>query len=249
MDAAPYPWLRFLFKIDSIKPSYKEIYDFRDPSGYWIPPDEASEFQSLSTTGWWLWTPDGMAQATTSPNTEDFQVSSLFFNSENHHFVGVPFDCREASVRNYMRTYGVGWRRVMFDYREEEGRQYPISVMSFDRQEHVLAAQGSNKWMPQLIPASYSSNQPDRPPGITGLAGDLALILAFAAFSGPFDQVLGIISRSFAPPTWRTHFLHPNREHGSGVVVSVRVDPQAPVATAEILTNFQNGDYGPIIAP
>ncbi|EEP78979.1 predicted protein [Uncinocarpus reesii 1704] len=243
--------LRFLFKIDFIKPNYDEQSEIRIPDQKWIPPTIPQAITTVGTTGWFQWSSNGVNPAMSTSET-DFQVCSLFYNSEHSHFQGVPFDCRKYSVKESRMRDGIGWRRVMFRYSLHSSR-LPISIMGFDSAYNVLAGKGSSSWMPQLIPETYDNNQDENCSEHTGIAGDLALLLAFVAFSytiNPQDpnMVLWVIHNCFKPPVWNRHPCTAPRKHGTGVVVSIRLDPESNI-TAEDLRNYQKGYYGPFIQP
>ncbi|EFW16128.1 hypothetical protein D8B26_006151 [Coccidioides posadasii str. Silveira] len=237
--------LRFVFKIDFIVPNYDEQCEIRLPNQAWIPPTIPSAVKTVGSTGWYRWTPAGIER--TECRGEKFRVCSLFYNSECYHFLGVPFDCRQKSVQQSRRRDGIGWRRVMFQYLLNDPYP-PISVMRFDVNYNVLAGKGSDSWMPQLIPETYNQNQEDYDYSNTGIAGDLSLLLAFAAFSCPHDAytVLEVIRLSFKPPIWNRHNLPASRRHGTGVVVSIHLDSDSNI-TAQDLRNIEEGKNGPII--
>ncbi|KAL1957036.1 hypothetical protein VTO42DRAFT_6413 [Malbranchea cinnamomea] len=248
-----YTSLKFVFKIDFIGPVISE-FDNRNGNSDWIPPSVPEAVDTWATTPWMRWTSTRMSK-TADIEGPEVSVCSLFYNSETFSFLGVPYDCRQQSVKEERDTLGLGWRRLMFRYTDDDP---PLSVIGFDSEYHVLAARGASNWMPQLVPPTYNQNQ-ERYNGVissrTGLAGELSVILGMAALSCPPTRnpdnmaqlILTVIGTSFRPPQWRPHNLKTGRIHASGVVVSVRVDPTPPVMGADILEKFQAGEFGPIL--
>ncbi|KAI1943614.1 hypothetical protein LOZ66_000198 [Ophidiomyces ophidiicola] len=239
--------LSFLFKIDFIKPNEDVQPEIRRRDSTWIPPTLPGAIATVGSTGWVRWTVDGLKRPREVVHNE-LQTSSLFYNSENHHFLGVPFDCRRSSVQTSRQRDGLGWRRVMFRYTDHDP---PVSVMSFDSEYNVLAGTGSTSWMPQLIPETYSQNQDHIYVTNAGIAGDLSLLLAFAAFSSVIEplnvrNVLAVIATCFKPPKWKPHILPTIRKHRTGVIVSISLDPDSEITEQE-LWEYQKGIYGPII--
>jgi hypothetical protein len=210
--ATVFATLKFLFKIDLIKPDYDAQFEIRTGGeSFWIPPTLPEGVTTTATTGWMRWTSTGMEQVANPGLAPDFRVSSLFYCSENGFFYGVPFDCRRQSVQSDRLITGRGWRRLMFKYTDDDP---PISVIGFDTEYHVLAARGSISWMPQLIPASYNHNQAQLHGVIadrTGLGGDLSILLGMAALScAPIRdprEILRVIGSCFRPSQWRRHNL------------------------------------------
>ncbi|WEW56056.1 hypothetical protein PRK78_001491 [Emydomyces testavorans] len=241
--------LRFLFKIDFIQRNRDQQPEIRLPDSSWIPPTIPQAVTTLGSTGWRRWTANGI-QSVNNSSSEEIQVCSLFYNSECCHFLGVPFDCRKYSVKDSRKKDGIGWRKVMFRHTPTNP---PISVMGFISGENVLAGQSSPSWMPELIPVAYAYNKTEYCPYKTGIAGDLALLLGFAAFSyfpvpPDIGMALTIINYCFKPPMWKPHNYKVDRTHGTGVVVSIRLDPESDITKQE-LRDYQRGIFGPIIGP
>lgn len=272
MSKNPVSLLRFLFKIDFIIPDPDKQSEIRTGIQHWTPPTISKAITTIGTTGWCQWSNSCIRPARTEGDRNS-KVCSLFFDSECQHYLGVPFDCREIDVKEYWKEWGVGWRRVMFRYVvDDRGIAAPISVMGFDLEHNVIAAVGSTSpWMPQLIPESYANNSDDAVNCFetTGIAGDLSLLVALAAFANDSLQPLNIprllqfIERCFQPPEWKAHNIPFRSEyclpfglrntklivsgkHATGVVVSIRLDPDAKIS-ADHLKAFQNGVYGPLI--
>ncbi|KAK2779102.1 hypothetical protein FQN53_001538 [Emmonsiellopsis sp. PD_33] len=255
---ANYQYLKFFFNVDFVKPNNDVQEEIRDAMQTWSPPTIPEAITITGTTGWCKWDTDRISSCPpnnhqTTPGVR-FQECSLFYNSETSHFLGVPFDCRAESVEQIVRTKDAryGWRRVMFNHIEADNRnRWPISVMKFDAEHNVLAAPGSVKWIPQLVPESYNYNQVNVSTTRTALAGSLALIIAFAALSGPAPENQAEVIRpfkaieSFKPPEWESHTWNGKKVHGRGVIVSIRCFP----GHEAVLSSYQDGSRGPLILP
>ncbi|KAK2811518.1 hypothetical protein FQN50_002141 [Emmonsiellopsis sp. PD_5] len=258
IPANNYQHLKFFFKVDFIKPNNDVQEEIRDATQTWSPPTIPEAIISIGTTGWCKWDTERISSCPpnngqTAPGVR-FQECSLFYDSETTYFRGVPFNCRAESVEQIVNTNDAryGWRRVMFNHIEADNKyRVPISVMKFDAEHNVLAAPGSDKWKPQLVPESYNYNQGNVSTTKTALAGSLALIIAFAALSAPApENPAGVIHaltaiNSFKPPEWRRHDFPNRRTHGRGVIVSIRCFP----GHEAVLSSYQNGSRGPLILP
>ncbi|KAK2773562.1 hypothetical protein FQN52_004541 [Onygenales sp. PD_12] len=229
--------LRFLFKFDFVKPDYTIQPELRDAARNWSPPTYPGAISLVGTTDWMEWH-QGMFYFTKRAIDSDiYQACSLFYDSERDIFLGVPFDCRNQIVND--------WKRVTFGHKVAQGGQ-PVSLLGFDLRHHALGGLGSPDWMPQLIPESYKCEQFN---SFTSVGGNLALLLGFAAFSGPYPQsqdgvgtALSAI-RAFIPPNWVPHHYKTERIHGTGVIVSVKSLDN----NEDELSAYQRGDYGPLI--
>lgn len=215
-----YQSLRFLFSIEMIKPNYDVQPEIRGGDLNWRPPTIPEAITTTVKTGWLKWTYNGVTKPTTVSN-EDFQVCSLFYNSESCQYLGVPYDCRKVRIQDKINAGGerYGWRRIMFEHHEYDPPHPSLSIMKFDSEHHVLASRGSRTWMPQLIPQSYCQNQPDSfTPPETALAGDIALFIALATFTCRIPETkeqlinfVRMIGSSFKPPRWVPHQLPSGR--------------------------------------
>lgn len=269
--------LQFLFRIDSIAPDYDVQPEDRAGDLNWRPPSIRQAIKTNNTTHWYRWTASGIFYIGPIAGGIDHDVCSLFYNSESSQFLGVPFDCRIASVEdNIKKKDGVGWRRLMFRHRTITFKNtcHPLSIVRLVDKSHVLASRTNPYWMPQLLPSSFKNN--DYGPLINGveldtcLTGNLTLMIALAAFSAPEYYMIDAIRSCFKPPYWGLHqfgedseCFHPFRrflddqdnltnflfkgEHGRGMVVYIRTDPGAPAITGKVLEDFEAGVYGPMV--
>ncbi|KAK2795635.1 hypothetical protein FQN51_000392 [Onygenales sp. PD_10] len=229
--------LGFLFKLDFVKPDYTIQPELRDAARNWSPPTYPGAISLVGTTDWMEWHQGVFCLAGRAVGSDIYQACSLFYDSERDIFLGVPFDCRNQIVND--------WKRVTFGHKVAQGGQ-PVSLLGFDLRHHALGGFGSPDWMPQLIPASYKCEQFN---SFTSVGGNLALLLGFAAFSGPYPQSqdgVGTALRaigSFRPPFWSPHPYKTERVHGTGVIVSVKSLDN----NEDVLSAYQRGDFGPLI--
>ncbi|OJD19210.1 hypothetical protein AJ78_00823 [Emergomyces pasteurianus Ep9510] len=221
--------LKFYFNVEFVQPNYEAQHEIRDAQQHWQPPTLPNAVSPVAKTGWCKWEAASITQAQ-APGRKNFQECSLFYDSERNFFLGVPFNCRKKSVELETRTNCArhGWRRLMFNHLESPANGNRISALVFDGAHNVLAAPGSQRWMPELIPQTYNYNLQEKVDGSTSLVGNLALFIGLAAFSGPFPEkpldvalVLNAM-RAFSPPNWITHNLKSEKAHSQGVIVSIR---------------------------
>jgi len=190
-----------MFEIEEIWATELEIYD---QSGYWTPPDEMSR-QSKSTDVRQLYRWNARDSQTVTPIPFPAKCS-VYMQATVYHcnsrFWVVPYDATHYNVR---QQYPI-WKALKFDHLPNG-----VSSVSFAHEEPRLATQHPNQtWREQLFPDGYWANQGNNQPG--GLQGDLAVILALAAFSAPRGQMANAINTSFKVGRWQTHNLDHGRE-------------------------------------
>ncbi|PGH07317.1 hypothetical protein GX51_01861 [Blastomyces parvus] len=243
--------LKFYFNVEFVQPDYDVQRETRDPRSYWYPPTDPNAVALVATTGWKKWEAGSITEAQT-PGGTNFQECSLFYDSERDHFLGVPLNCKKRSVEKEIKATDKahGWRRLTFKHPEPTDSGNHLSVLAFDAAFNVLAAPGSPEWMPELLPHTYDYNNLDvNVPERTALAGNLALLIGLAAFSGPFpehscdvEQSVNAI-RAFRPPRWIPHGMKNRRPHGRGVIVSIK----GVGGNGAVLDKWARGDFGPLI--
>jgi len=173
----------------------------------------------------------------------------------------VPYDATQSNVCDVPsddRSWYPGWRALTFDHQPNS-----VSSVGFEHHEPRLATQTPNQaWRWQLLPEGYWADPPNGDTG--GLQGEIAIILALAAFSAPRQQMALALDTSFKRGYWVRHNFVSGRKYtvlGSlkdsangppiggdrrGVVVTVYVDPSS---TAAQLRDFEEGLCGgPIFA-
>ncbi|KAK2877137.1 hypothetical protein FQN49_001381 [Arthroderma sp. PD_2] len=237
-----YGQLRFLFKVDYIEPVDLQF----GSDGIWLPTNDGL-FETVHSTGWLQRTPERVSIPKNMDGI-DFGVNSLLYRSSTSHFLAVPIDCRSSSMQKRLIRTGNSWRRLYF--RNDEGRN--LSSVTYTASNFTLAGQGSHDWIPEILPATYRYNSSENTP-FTHLTGDLALIIGLVAFSCPRERdtscLIDVMQRCFRPPRWVRHRSDPERIDRHGVVVNIRIDPEAGnmSVSEEHLRKFVNGDYGPLL--
>jgi hypothetical protein len=125
------------------------------------------------------------------------------------HLLAVNLDAGAVNVSDHTI-----WRNLSFNHissRNGLGRYSSIRVLGDQAQ---LAAPGARHWMTQLLPTIYNYQQQVDlrgevipPPTSAGLIGDLTLLVALAAFSGPQPQLDQILTHCLRPGRWEPHQL------------------------------------------
>ncbi|OJD27659.1 hypothetical protein ACJ73_00947 [Blastomyces percursus] len=220
--------LQFYFNIGFVQSDYEVQRETRDPQSYWYPPTDPNAVSVVATTGWRKWDAGSITQALRN--------------------------CKKSSVEKKIRTTDEahGWRRLTFKHPEPIDSGDHLSVLAFDATFNIFTAPGSPRWMAELMPHTYDYNNLDiYVSGQTALAGNLALLIGLAAFSGPFpDRCLDVersvnAIRAFRPPHWVAHGMKSRRPHGRGVIVSIR----GIEGNETVPDKWARGDLGPLIRP
>ena len=135
-------------------------------------------------------------------------------NPDTPHLLAVPFDARTRSVQNF----GRGWQRITFTHHRGGGNSSNdyYSYISNQGAEPRIAAPGSARWMPQLLPAWYNCDTRHDTRSQAGLIGELPLLFALASFSAP-PTSQGVLLNSVARGTWHPHGLPTGRKFAESV--------------------------------
>ena len=218
-QATPSLNLQCLVKIEFIIPDWEHWSDNRHNRHDWVPPIRPLDYRQNGATPWLRWFPGRLARVADgeiADSEPEYDSCSLFYDAERDLFLGVPFDCRKRSVLREMQDHqsrAYGWRRLSFEHNTYNGRN--LSVLKFDDEHSVLCAPGSPSWIPELVPRSYNHNisvsGPPECDGPTVVAGKLALIFGFVAFSCETENLFEVIQRSLRPPRWVPHGLEYER--------------------------------------
>ncbi|RJE21722.1 hypothetical protein PHISCL_05936 [Aspergillus sclerotialis] len=249
--------LTFLFQISpvSINPDVPENRKF---GGYWFPPEtsEAFTIDTSNQTGWVQWnrgthgTPNILAayQPSALPSPSDHEeVCSIFFDSECGYFLVTPTDCSQTGSTD--PSWDLGWKRLGFEHLDQ-GR---LSKVTFVAEHHTLGGRGARQWMPDLLPESYNNHGTSE---ITGITGDLVLLVAMAAFTCEVPSrgdFLITMRDHFCPPLWiprsgRTASIKRLPYcHKTGLVVKIRPVLGTPFQKDQ-LKDLENGRHGSVFA-
>lgn len=140
-----------------------------------------------------------------------FNLATVFTQMpDTPHLLAVNFDAGAVNVSDITTWHNLSFRHVSGG--NALGTYSSISVVG--THQH-LAAPGAGHWITQLLPEVYDYRQRvDHtgqiiPPSTTsaGLIGDLPLLLALAAFSGPQTRLNQILTRSLRPGAWDPHMF------------------------------------------
>ena len=127
------------------------------------------------------------------------------------HLLVVGLDAETVNVNDH-----TVWRTLSFDHICIRNTESFYSAVVAAGSQQFLAAPGSHRWVPQLLPTIYDY-QPRRDPEgrflptrVTspGLIGDLPILLALAAFSGPENQLDTILTQCLRRGVWAPHTHH-----------------------------------------
>lgn len=141
-----------------------------------------------------------------------YGVASVF--SQRPNLLAVNCDAITASLVD-----NGGWRRLAFNHQRDGVTQRYYSYVDPAGDRGSMAARGSNRWVPQLIPAHHNPPTQFNSTGNAipatrtqaGLIGKLPLLIALAAFSCPPANVADVLRDSIRAKVWRHHNLGDGR--------------------------------------
>ena len=121
-------------------------------------------------------------------------------NPDTPHLLVVPFDARRRDVL----TYPGAWRPLTFRHIPIQNTQHTYSAVLANGDQQHIAAGGSPRWMPQLLPRVYDDQS--RSTRIqAGLIGSIPLLIALAAFSAPVSYLQSLLTTCVKPQQWQPH--------------------------------------------
>ena len=131
-----------------------------------------------------------------------FHSAATIFTHHPHtpHLFAVPFDARTRSVHHF----GRGWQPITFNHNRIGDNSSYYSYISNQGAESRIAAPGSARWIPQLLPTWYDCEPRHATRIQAGLIGELPLLFALAAFSAPPTSQVPFLN-SVARGTWHPH--------------------------------------------
>ena len=147
-------------------------------------------------------------------NFDQHSVATVFTQMpDTPHLLAVNYDARAVDVSSQQ----VGWRQLSFNHRRINNTVRTYSYVRTLGDQGQIAAPGSPRWMPQLLPPIYNfqaHNAQGHPILSTrenaGLTGQLTLLLSLAVFSAPRNNLTQVILHSVQPRAWLHHqFLYP----------------------------------------
>ena len=141
-----------------------------------------------------------------------YRAATIFTQyPDTPHLLAVPFDARTRSVHHF----GRGWQRITFIHNRvgNSSSNAYYSYISNQGAEPRIAAPGSARWIPQLLPGWYNCDTRHDTRIQAGLIGELPLLFALASFSAPpTSQAQGVLLNSVARGTWHPHELPTGRK-------------------------------------
>ena len=195
-----------MFEIEEIRPTDAQNFD---QSGHWLPPDRKSkQYKTSNARQLYRWDARNVQTVipVSFPPNPTIHRQITIYHSGGRFWI-VPYDATQWNVCEVppdVNSWLPGWRALTFHHGLNG-----VSSVGFEHDHTRLAVQSPNQtWRPELFPDGYWPNHENSQPG--GLQGNLALILALAAFSAPRGQMMDAIAASFTLGNWRPH----NRGHG-----------------------------------
>lgn len=245
--------LSFYVRIEPLSPDYNGQPPRHSEPGDWLPPNRLNGLRAgqgrvsfLRWVGGTITTvPPNDQIRTTNLDGYVYHAATVFTQApDTEHILAVPFNARTRSVH----TFGRGWQAIRFNHNQAGNNDTYFSYISVRGAERAIAAPGSPRWMPELLPPSHDCDLRHARRGQAGLIGELPLLFALAAFSAPPN--LPFPSNSMRPGAWDPHGPPYGRIAERGMVVTIYIDPRNPHwSTPQLLDSLQNGDYGAFYGP
>ena len=197
-----YEKLSFFFRVDALGPDYHAP---PGNHGLWAPPDVRIGY-TRTKSDLFRWS-GGTVTHVGCGNPVDrdihlFHSAMTVFtqNTDNSHLLCVPFDARGT----YTVQKSGDWRPLAFRYTKVDNSQRAYSVLSVNGDHQQIAAPGSPRWTPQLLPPAYNCQKGSHRLQ-AGLIGSLPLLLALAAFSAPPTALIEVLTSSPRARIWKPH--------------------------------------------
>ncbi|KAI4124599.1 MAG: hypothetical protein LQ338_004718 [Usnochroma carphineum] len=224
-----------------------------DGNNFWAPPNRKNAYHRNETGAkLFRWRGGTMREIPYGqPGLSSYGAATVFGqHPDTDHLLAVDFD---AETRDVAEQYG-GWKVLSFNHQFLLGPpESYYSFVSLTGQEQLLAAPGSPKWMPELLPKIYdydSRRQTSNIPKSAGLIGQLPILFALPAFSAPPGKLSDVLTNSMRPNRWEHHGRPHSRDTERGMVVTVYLDPaNEHGSTRERLDQLQRGRFGPFYGP
>jgi hypothetical protein len=204
--------LRFAFKVDTIEAAPSVAPQFF-ANGLYKPPVRSNHYSQSDSTGWMLWTMDGIASITTAQLaqlsfTKRYSTTIFYDGIYTKRFLFYPADCRSLDISAVESAHGErwGWQQLRFT---EVNPQH--SVLDPVGEYPSLCGQAGS-YSPHFLPPCYQSQENNSK---CGLSGKMSLFIALTAFScAPANMIAAIQSRlNLSARRW-VNALHHNWGQG-----------------------------------
>jgi len=182
--------LRFAFKVDTIAAAPGAPPQFF-ANGLYKPPVRRNHYVQQHSTGWNLWTMNGIAPITAAqtPSANRYAASIFYDGVSTNRFLFHPEDCQTRHISTVENTDGErwGWQHLRFT---EVNSQH--SVLDHDGEYNSLSGHPGS-YSPHFLPLCYQSQENNTK---CGLSGKMSLFIALAAFScAPENMLVAILNR------------------------------------------------------
>ncbi|KAL8993616.1 MAG: hypothetical protein Q9188_007285 [Gyalolechia gomerana] len=204
--------LSCLVSYEPLEPNYDKQAIRKGPgeSGFWAPPNRKIAYhRNRAPAKLFRWRGGRVTEVQHDPSSLDrftrHSVATVFTQyPDTHHLLAVNFDAEERDV---FEDPG-GWKVLSFWHEPQHGTERIYSYVDVYGDAQQMAAPGSPRWMPQLVPVIYdydSTQTPNQRPSTAGLIGHLPILFALPAFSAPPAQLAEVLTGHLQPNTWVPH--------------------------------------------
>ena len=197
--------ISFYVVIDRLEPNCQEQPSQHGSHGYWVPPTIRTGYITRIRS-LFHWTGGIMTHITAHeevghPLGEIYSAATVFTqHPDTPHLLVVPFDVRRRNVAGHPG----GWRPLTFGHVRIANTQHTYSAVLVNGDHQHIAAPGSPRWMPQLLPRVYDDQT--RSTRIqAGLIGSIPLLIALAAFSAPTSFLSSVLTNCLRFQRWHPH--------------------------------------------
>ena len=210
------PNLSFYFSVEDLKPNYGRQTNRAFNNQYWKPPNVRDAYIRGPRTlyhyvGGRVF-PVGETNPFENVDRQEYIFSTATIFSQEvctPHLLAVNYDAETVNVRDH----GADWPSLSFDHVPAQNTARVYSYVDNMRSQYKIAAPGSDKWIPQLLPPHYNyvpelNNSGQSIPcsnTSAGLIGSLPLLISLAAFSAPPNYLDTVLTRSIQPGAWHKH--------------------------------------------
>ena len=209
--------LSFCVRIEPLSPDYGYHGQMirHAEGGYWLPPNRTNGLTNgQGPTLLFRWKGGRISIVPANDPIQGMDLNRYMYDTatiftqypDTPHLLAVPFDARTRSVYHF----GRGWQYIRFIHSRVGNINAYYSYISIRGVERAIAAPGSPRWMPELLPSQHDCDHRHSTRTQAGLIGDLPLLFALAAFSAPPESLETLLS-SMQPGRWNPHGLRTGR--------------------------------------